>query len=264
MTIPPLVAEPIFSVGNFPVTNAIINAWIAVLFFLGVSLLIRKKTNMVPRGLQNISEMMIEGLLPFFDQVTGNRTKSLRFAPIVLTLFVFILFSNWIGLVPGTGSIGIWQMVHGEKELVPLLRPANSDLNMTLAMGIFAVTISHVFGIMTIGFFKHLNKFIQLGTIFKSFRKGGIAIFTAIAEFIVGIIEIIGEIAKMVSLSLRLFGNVFAGEVLLTVMAGLIAFLVPIPFMGLELLVGIIQATIFAMLTLVYLTVATMEPHGAH
>ncbi|OGL89351.1 hypothetical protein A3H75_02160 [Candidatus Uhrbacteria bacterium RIFCSPLOWO2_02_FULL_51_9] len=204
---------------------------------------------------------MLERLLEFFDQVTDDRAKSERFLPFVGTLFFFIIFSNWIGIFPGIGSIGMWLRVHGEIELVPLFRPANSDLNMTLAMGVLAVTLSHVFGIVTIGFFKHIGKFIRLGHIFHSIKKGPMAIFTALIEFFVGLLEIISEIAKMVSLSLRLFGNIFAGEVLLTVMAGLIAFLVPVPFLALELIVGLIQAMVFAMLTLVYLTVATSEPH---
>ena len=117
---------------------------------------------------------------------------------------------------------------------------------------------------MAIGFWKYANKFVKLGDIWHSFRKGGISIFVAVVEFGVGLIEIFSEVAKMVSLSLRLFGNVFAGEVLLTVMASLLAFIVPLPFIALEVLVGLIQAVVFAMLVLVYLTVATMEVEPAH
>lgn len=261
MAIPPLAAESLFHIGGLPVTNAMVNGWIALAFFVGVAGVIRTRVARIPRGLQNVAEWLLEKLLEFFDQVTHDRQKSERFLPFVGTLFFFILFSNWIGILPGIGSIGMWLRVHGEVELVPLFRPVNSDLNMTLAMGVLAVTLSHVFGIVTIGFFKHIGKFIQLGHIFHSLKKGPLAIFSAVIEFFVGLLEIISEIAKMVSLSLRLFGNIFAGEVLLTVMAGLIAVLVPIPFMALELIVGLIQAMVFAMLTLVYLTVATSEPH---
>ena len=141
-------------------------------------------------------EFFLETMLGYFDQVTGDRAKSERFLPIVGTLFLFILFSNWIGLMPGTGSIGLWQMHQGELELIPLLRPANADLNMTLAMAVLAVVFSHVVGIITIGFFKHANKFIQLGTLWKSFRKGGINILTGIIDLGVGLLEIISEIAK--------------------------------------------------------------------
>lgn len=261
MAIPPLAAESLFHIGGLPVTNAMVNGWIALAFFIGVAGAIRTRVARIPRGLQNVAEFLLEKLLGFFDQVTHDRVKSERFLPFVGTLFFFILFSNWIGILPGIGSIGMWLRVHGEIELVPLFRPVNSDLNMTLAMGVLAVTLSHVFGIVTIGFFKHVGKFIQLRHIFHSLKKGPLAIFSAVIEFFVGLLEIISEIAKMVSLSLRLFGNIFAGEVLLTVMAGLIAVLVPVPFMALELIVGLIQAMVFAMLTLVYLTVATSKPH---
>lgn len=261
MPIPPLAAESLFNIGSLPVTNAMVNAWIALAFFVGIAGTIRSRITRIPRGIQNVAEWVLEKLLDFFDQVTHEREKSERFLPFVGTLFFFILFSNWIGILPGIGSIGMWLRVHGEIELVPLFRPANSDLNMTLAMAVLAVTLSHVFGIVAIGFFKHIGKFIQLGHVFHSIKKGPMAILTAGIEFFVGLLEIISECAKMVSLSLRLFGNIFAGEVLLTVMAGLIAFFAPIPFMALELIVGIVQAMVFAMLTLVYLTVATSEPH---
>ena len=200
----------------------------------------------------------------YVDQVTHDRKKSLKFLPIVGSLFFFILISNWLGIFPGIGSIGRWLSVHGEAELVPIFRPANTDLNTTLAMAVLGVAISHVFGIIAIGFWKYANKFVKLGDIWQSFRKGGMSIMVAFIEFGVGFIEIISEVAKIVSLSLRLFGNVFAGEVLLTVMASLLAFVVPLPFIGLEILVGFIQALVFAMLVLVYLSVATTEVKPAH
>jgi F-type H+-transporting ATPase subunit a len=205
-------------------------------------------------------ESILETLFGYFDQVTGSRSKSLRFLPIVGTLFLFILVSNWFGLLPGIGSIGLFRTIRGTTEFIPLLRGGNADLNMTLAMAVFAVASSHVLGVIAIGFWKYGNKFIKVGDLWHAVRSGRpINILTASAEFFVGLIEVFSEVAKMVSLSLRLFGNVFAGEVLLTVLASLIAFLVPLPFMALELLVGLIQATVFSMLTLVYLTMATAE-----
>ncbi len=261
LALPPLVAEPIFHIGSFPITNAYINSSIAVVFFLIMGLLLRNRKASVPKGLQNFAESVMEFLLGYVDQVTKDRKKSLKFFPIVGALFLFILFSNWISLIPGTGSIGRWLIHEGHLELVPILRPANSDLNLTLAMALFSVIISHVVGIAMIGFFKYANKFIKVWDIIKSFSKGGMSIFVAMIEFVVGIIEVISEIAKIISLSLRLFGNIFAGEVLLTVLAGLIAYGVPLPFMALEILVGLIQATVFSMLVLVYLTIATTPIH---
>lgn len=259
--IPPAAAEPVFHLGSFAITNAIINSWIAVLFFLLIGLLIRRRTALIPKGFQNVVEGVVEFLLKEVEKVTEDKKKARQFLPIVGTIFLFILFSNWLGLFPGTGSIGIWGEVHGKIELIPLLRPAASDLNLTLAMALFAVITSHIMALLTVGPMSHISKFVNIRGVMKAFTKGPMAIVVAIIEFFVGLLEIISEIAKVVSLSLRLFGNIFAGEVLMTVMLGLFAYLVPLPFMFLEILVGAVQATVFAMLTLAYLVVATDE-HG--
>lgn len=264
LAIPSLAAETIFQIGNFPVTNTYINSAIVLVLFLILGLLLRKKTREVPGNLQNFAEGILEVCLQYIDRVTRDRKKSLRFLPIVGSLFFFILISNWIGVFPGIGSIGRWLVVHGRVELVPLFRPANTDLNMTLAMAVLGISLTHIFGVVAIGFFRYANKFIKLGDIWKGFRKGGVSIFVAFAEFGVGLIEIVSEIAKVISLSLRLFGNIFAGEVLLTVMGGLIAFVAPLPFIFLEVLVGFVQALVFSMLVLVFLSIATMEVEHAH
>jgi len=261
MTLPPVAAEQVFQIGSFPITNSIINGWIAVLFFVVLAFLVRNRTALIPKGLQNIVEGTVEFLLKEVEKVTGDKIRARKFLPIVGTIFLFVLFSNWIGLLPGTGSIGIWGEIHGEIELIPLLRPAASDLNLTLAMALFAIITSHVMALITVGPLNHISKFINLRGIIRSIKHGPMAIIVAVIEFGVGLIEIVGEVAKVVSLSLRLFGNIFAGEVLITVMLGLLAYILPIPFMFLELLVGAVQATVFAMLTLAYLVVATDE-HG--
>lgn len=254
--IPTLAPETIFHIGKLPITNTIVNVWLAIGIFIIVGLAIRKKVSLKPGKMQNFMEFFLEKLLTYFDQVTGDRKKTLRFLPLVGSVFFFILLSNWLGLLPGTGSIHV-----GE---APLLRPANADLNMTLAMAVSVVLISHIVGLFTVGVFTHLNKFIQIGGFVKSLRQGPIAIFTAIINLAVGFIEIISEFAKVLSLSLRLFGNIFAGEVLITVIASILAVLLPAPFMLLELLVGLVQASVFTMLTLVYLTVMSSAPHGEH
>jgi F-type H+-transporting ATPase subunit a len=264
MTLPPLAAEKIFSIGNFPVTNTYINSSIALVLFIVFAFFLNQgikkyyKGNSAPKGIVNFFEGALEFLLSYVDQVTRDRKKSLRYLPIVGALFLFILVSNYMGLLPGTGSIGVWHLIHGEKELVPILRPANTDLNLTLGMAVFAVIISHFMGIITIGFFKYANKFIKFVDIYQAVKSlKPVNMLVAFIEFFVGLIEVFSEVAKMVSLSLRLFGNIFAGEVLLTVLASLVAIGIPLPFMALELLVGFIQATVFAMLTLVYLVIAT-------
>ena len=261
MTIPPAAAEAIAHIGSFPITNTMVNGWIAVLFFVVIAYFITKKRESIPKGFQNVVEAIVEFLLIETEKVTGDKIRARQFLPIVGTIFLFVLFSNWIGLVPGTGSIGIWGVMHGEVELIPLLRPAASDLNLTLAIALFAVISSHLFGVTKLGVVNHVSKFVNIRGIFQSIKKGPVAIVVACIEFGVGLLEIIGEIAKVLSLSLRLFGNVFAGEVLITVMLGMFSLFLPIPFMFLEILVGVIQATVFAMLTLAYFTVAT-TPHA--
>ena len=181
------------------------------------------------------------------DSVTGDRRQTKKFFPLVATIFVFVILSNWLEIVPGLGTIGLRE---GEK-LVPFIRSASADLNMTLALAVIAVFSIQIFGVISIGFVKHAKKYISL--------KGPI-------EFFVGILELISEVAKMISFSFRLFGNIFAGEVLLTVMLFLVPYLVPLPFLFLEIFVGFVQALVFSMLTLVFLKMATIshDSHEAH
>ncbi len=270
IALPPLAAEPIFHIGVLTVTNTLVNAFLATLifavfaFFLNLGIKKYYLTDAAPKGIVNFFESILEVFLNQIDNVTHDRKKTLKFLPIVGGVFLFILVCNWMSQIPGTGSFGIFRA----GEFIPILRPATSDLNLTLGMAVFAVVLSHFLGIITIGFFKYANKFIKLGDLWQAVKSGKfINIFVAIIEFFVGLLEIISEIAKMVSLSLRLFGNIFAGEVLLTVIGSLVAFLVPLPFLALELLVGIVQAMVFSLLTLVYLTIATtpihhVESHG--
>lgn len=266
MTLPPLAAEPIAHIGNLPITNSYVTSVLTVVGFIIFAWLVKrgveKHGDRSPKGLLNFFESILEVLLGYFDRVTRDRKKSLRFLPLVGSLFFFILVSNWIGLLPGIGSIGFWEVKEGAREFIPLFRPANTDLNMTLSMAVLVVIASHVIGVVSIGFWKYTNKFIKFGDIYQALRSGSATkILTALIEFVVGFIEIFSEIAKMASLSLRLFGNVFAGEVLMTVLASLIAYVVPLPFIALELLVGVVQAAVFSMLTLVYLTIAATEVH---
>jgi F-type H+-transporting ATPase subunit a len=260
-----LYSDEIGHVGNFKITNSLLNSWLAVAIIVIIALLIRRKIRLVPRGIQNTFEMMIEGFLGIFDGVTGSRAKTLKFAPFVLAFFFFILFNNWLGILPGVGSIG--QLVREGEHLlfVPYFRGGTADLNTTLALAIIGVLASHIFGVVIVGAWRYFNKFVNIQAfveIPKKIRKDPMIIFVNPIKAFVGIIEIISEAAKVASLSFRLFGNIFAGEVLLASMAAIMAFAIPIPFMFLEIIVGLIQALIFSMLILTYLTIAaTAEEH---
>ena len=264
-----LFAEPLFNIGNFTVTNSIVNSVVALIVVLILFVLIRKKINNVPRGWQNLMEIVIDGALSLADSVTGSRQKSEKFLPLVLSFFFFVLINNWLGLLPGVGSIGFIQNIHDRLVFIPLLRGATADLNTTLALSIVAVLATHIFGVIFTSFWKHLNRFVSLELLIELPKKVFIqkeytALLVNPIKFFVGLIEVIGELSKVASLSFRLFGNVFAGEVLLGVMASIFAFAVPIPFMFLELLVGFIQALIFSMLTLVFLTVMSTSHDHDH
>ena len=260
-----LYAEPIAHIGSFAITNSLMTSGLGLIIIITLSILIRRSIKKVPTGIQNAMEMIIEGFLGVFDGVTGNRKKSLQFAPLVLTFFFFILINNWLGIIPGVGSIGQIVSHGGEKFFIPYLRGATADLNTTLALATLGVVISHIIGVITIGWWKYLNKFINIKAFLeipgKIIKEPMIILINPIKAF-VGLIEIVGELAKVASLSFRLFGNVFAGEVLLASMSAILAYGIPIPFMFLEVLVGLIQALIFAMLILTYLTInTTAEEH---
>jgi len=255
-----LFAEPIFKIKDFAVTNSLLNTWLVVFIIVILSLFIKLKIKLIPRGLQNIFEMVVEGFLDMFDSVTGSRKKSLVFFPFVFSFFILILISNWLGLFPGVGSVGSIVSEHGHKVFIPYFRGGTADLNTTLALAIIGVVASHIFGVISIGAWKYLNKFINIKVFLeipKKIRKDPTVLLVNPIKALVGLVEIIGEMAKIASLSFRLFGNIFAGEVLLAAMSAFLAFGLPIPFMFLEVLVGLIQALIFAMLILAYLTMST-------
>lgn len=260
-----LFAEPIFKIKDFTVTNSLLNTWLVVFIVVILSLLIKSKIKLIPRGLQNIFEMIIEGFLDLFDSITGSRKKSLVFFPFVFSFFVLILLNNWLGLFPGVGSVGGIVSEHGHKIFIPYFRGGTADLNTTLALATIGVVASHIFGVITLGAWKYLNKFINIKVLLeipKKIKKDPTILLVNPIKAFVGLIEIIGEMAKVASLSFRLFGNMFAGEVLLAAMSAMLAFGLPIPFMFLEILVGLIQALIFAMLILAYLTMnTTAEEH---
>lgn len=257
-----VAAEPLFHLGSFPLTNSLVSATLVTGVFLILGLIVRKNVALAPKGFVGGIEATLSFLFTEVEKITGDRARAKQFFPIIGALFFLILLSNWGGLLPGVGSIGLWETIHGERELIPLLRPVTSDLNFTLAIAVFSIVMSHILGIRANGVVNHLSKFVNIRGILKAFSEGPMAVVVALVEFFVGLLEIISEFAKTLSLSLRLFGNIFAGEVLLTVIYSLVSIAVPLPFIFLELLVGIIQATVFSMLTLVFLTTMTEKPHG--
>ncbi len=229
-----LVAEKIAHIGPLPITNSLALSWVATIILIIIAIIATKKISFVPTKIQNFFEMILEFLFNTANDIIDDEKATKRYFPLVATIFIFIITNNWLGLIPGVGSVGF----HEGGKFVPLFRSANADLNTTLALAIVAVIAVQVFGITTIGLFRYGKKFINF--------KGPI-------DFFLGILELIGEFARMISFSFRLFGNVFAGEVLLLVVAFLVPFIAPLPFFFLELFVGFVQALVFTMLTLVFI-----------
>lgn len=246
---PTLASETIFNIGGFDVRNTLITSLFTVLILLIAGLVLRwKKYALVPSGFQNLAETLIGGMFDFFKNIVGDEKITRKFFPLVTTIFFYVLISNWTGLLPGFGSIGIWETHEGHEVLIPLFRSTYADVNMTFALACISVTATQIFGFTMLGFKGYGKKF------FVNPLKNPIGCF-------VGILELIAEFAKMISFTFRLFGNIFAGEVLLLVISFLVPFIAPLPFYGLEIFVGFIQALVFAFLTLVFLKIATTAHH---
>lgn len=237
-----LAAEKLFQIGPIPVTNSLLTTWIVTAILLVFAFFATKNILMVPTGVQNIAEAMVEQIQNLVVSIAPEKVRA--FLPIVAAFFFFILFGNYFGLLPGVGSIGFYEIEEGNKVFVPFLRSINSDLNTTMGLAIVSLVATHLLAIRYLGILGYIKKFININPIF----------------LFVGLLEIIGEVTKILSLSFRLFGNIFAGEVLLTTASTkLFAFIVPIPFYFLEILVGFVQALIFTMLTLVFMVILTQK-----
>lgn len=235
-----LAAPTIFSIGGLPVSNTVLTAWVASVVVIILARLATSNMSVVPGRLQSIFELLLEQFLSIGEQVADAK-RARQFLPLASTLFIFIIVSNWIGVLPFFGEHQLYVKTddgHGHVSEANILRSANSDVNVTLAMGLIVFFWSEFLGFKT-GGLAYLKEFIWPGLL----------------------IEVISHLARPVALALRLFGNIMAGEILLTVMAGLVPILVPAAFMGFELFVGAVQALIFALLTLAFLSMATA--HGA-
>ena len=299
-----LPSEAPFSIGGFPVANTLITTLIAdtvlLLFVFTAMRKIRRGDPgaEIPRGAQNIFELMIDALYGLSKNVAGSNAA--KIFPIMATIFLFVLFANWMEMLPGMESIGTMHTPHegtgfkpveliagiytvdraqpveidthateGETAsakdkhademctsciVVPFFRVPTSDINTTLALSLVTMFLVQVFGFRALGG-AYIYKFINI----PALQKGGMGIMF----FVVGFLELISEISRILSFAFRLLGNIFAGGVLLFVMTSLMPFILPVPFYGLELFVGFIQALVFSMLSLAFISGA-MASHDSH
>ena len=230
-------------IGGLPVTATLIMSWLAMAVLLLLVWRVRSTLSTIPGKLQNLVEIVIGGAYEYMVETLENREVAQRYFPVVMTIFLSLLFMNLLGLFPGVTSIGYYP--EGHDSLVPFLYPPASDLNVTLGYTIVAMFVIEMAGIVSLGVWKYGGKFFN---------------FTSVIGFIVGIIELISELGRFISFSFRLFGNIFAGKTLLVVAIFFAPFVVPVPFLMYEVFVGIIQAAVFAFLTLIFIKLAITEP----
>lgn len=237
-----LKAHEVFSVGGVPITNTVLMAWLVVILVSIFAFLVGQNLKKIPSKSQAVIEFSIATVLDYIQEVLGSRDMAKRYFPLIMTIFLFILAGNWLGLIPGIEAITV-ATSHGETTL---FHPIATDLNVTLALAIIAFLAIEVIGVSTIGFLKYASKFVNV---------------RSVIGFFVGLIELLSEVVRLVSFSFRLFGNIFAGKVLILVALFFVPFVAPVPLMLYEVFVGFIQAAIFALLTLFFIKIAIEEPH---
>jgi F-type H+-transporting ATPase subunit a len=270
--------EVIFYIGNFPVTNTVINTILVDGILLTLAFTVRNKVALIPGKFMHLIELFIGGINGFVEGIAENKTKVVF--PVFMTFFLFISVANLSGLIPGIGAFGKVEYIVEKgkivKEIIPFNRPTTSDFNTTFALAIISLCITNGYAIHKLGFVGYASKFLAFIPFVISVFKGKpkkpnvnfkqpievfIAIITPIVLIFVGLLELISEIVRAVSLSFRLFGNIYAGEVVLETVNGIFAFIFPIPFFLLETIAGVIQALVFSMLTMVFMIILSTPHH---
>jgi len=225
---------------GIPLTNTLITSWIVIGVLAVFALTMHRRVSLMPGKFQLGLEMLFGGVFDYVAETLDSKELAKKLFPILMTMFVFLLIANVSEFVPGVGAL----VVHEGEHTVPLLRAVHTDLNMTLALAIIAFFLIEAVGIMMIGFWKYAGKFLN---------------FHSIGGFFLGLLELISESMRLVSFSFRLFGNIFAGAVLISVIQFFAPYFVPVPFVAFELFVGLMQAAIFTLLTLYFVKIAIME-----
>lgn len=259
---PELPAETVSHLFGLTITNSMIATWVTIVFLVGISYAVTRRMKLVPGRLQAAFEFIIGWLYDLCCSVAGEKNGR-KFFPIVATIFLMVGFNAWLGLIPGYGSI----LVHTAEGEVHLLRPANTDINTPLALALVSFIFVEISALRSLGL-RYMKKFINVSEFWRSVRqlfggkvKSGLSgMFTGAINIFTGFLEGVSEFIRIISLTFRLFGNMTAGEILLLVVAFVVPWVFAVPFYGLELLIGFIQAIIFAGLTLIYVTVA-VTPH---
>ncbi|OGG53936.1 ATP synthase F0 subunit A [Candidatus Kaiserbacteria bacterium RIFCSPHIGHO2_01_FULL_53_29] len=247
-----LAPEQLGSLWGIPITNTLITSWIVIALLVVLAFTIGTRLKMTPSRLQTLFEWLVEFIYDYVAEILESKALARTFFPLLVTLFLFIFTANLLEFTPGIGSIGFFSAgggsASGGHEFTPLLRSVNTDLNVTLALAAIAFVVIEVTGIVVMGLGTYLHKF------FPNPFKNPIG-------SVVGFIEVFSELARLISFSFRLFGNILAGEVLILVATYFIPYAGPVPLMAFEVFVGFIQAAIFALLTLFFIKIAITPAH---
>jgi len=262
-----LPAEGIAHAGGFTITNTLIASWISVIVLIGFFFAATRKMKIIPGRLQSFAEIVVEGILGFIESASGKEKARIVF-PIVATVFLYVITNAYMALIPIFGTIGIWEHGHHGDTFVAMFRGANTDINVPLSIALVSFVAIEFWGLRAFGFFSYLNTFFNVAQLrdgIKDLFKGKIGpalskIAFGFINLFIGCLEILSHFIRIISFTFRLFGNMTAGEILLLVVVFLVPLIAPIPFYGLELLVGFLQAMIFAGLTLVFGVIA-LTPH---
>lgn len=240
-----LKAEVIGHLFGLPVTNSLLMTWLVMAILIIFAIWFRAQLKMVPGKLQTAIEWAFSGAYEYVEATFESEALAKRFFPLIVTIFLFILVGNELEFFPGVGSIGFF---HGT-EFAPLFRAPSADLNFTLALAFISFFVIEITGIAVLGGLKYAGRYVNL---------------TSPVGFAVGLIEIVSNLGRLVSFSFRLFGNIFAGEVMILVAGYFLPYLLPVPLEGFEMFIGAIQALVFAMLTMFFIKLSVTDPHEAH
>jgi F-type H+-transporting ATPase subunit a len=255
-------AQEVMRVFWFPITNSMIVSWIVALALISFAQFATRNMKQVPEGAQNFLEWLVEGLLRFIEGLLGRHLAERTFW-FFATVFIFIVSANWAGLIPGIGSVG-WghHSAHGFEIEAPLFRGANADVNMTLAMALVFFAAWIVWSLLEVGPLGFLKELFGP----KGESAGLLKVLMIMVFFAAGCLEVISILFRPISLSFRLYGNIFAGENMLETMSTLVpgfGWLVQIPFYFLELLMGLVQALVFMLLTAVFTLLMCQHEEGS-
>ncbi len=257
----PTIDAPILgSVGPFSIATSTMTIGLITLIITALCIL-AVRSRLIPGKVQHIMEMFYESVVSFLSSIVGSREKGEKVTPFIGALMVYLLVANLLPMMPGVAA---FYVTGADGEHVTLFRGATTDFNTTFGLALAVILMMQVLGMKEQGVFGYLSHFIQVKQVYQGFRKGFGEGMVAIIGFFVGLIEIISEVAKTLSLSLRLFGNLFAHEVLTVILLGAFAYGVPAIWMGMGFLVGVVQSIVFVALVTVYYSLVLKKEGKGH